>query len=133
MEQGMGLFKRFLTLSLAVAGGIALGQFAPMVPETLSRFEYAQVSIPVAVLIWAMIFRLLLAHPRRCSSSRPRGRFRRQGPFGTRRSMLRRHSPRDVLVRRGCIRVPSESAFSGSSTLRMDFWWRFAPAARQAV
>ena len=114
IKQGMGLFERFLTLwvAFAVAGGIALGQFAPVVPETLSRFEYAQVSIPVAVLIWAMIFRPLLAHPRRCSSSRPRRRFRRQGPFGTRRSMLRRHSPRDVLVRRSCIRVLSVSAVS---------------------
>jgi ACR3 family arsenite transporter len=29
------------------------------VPETLSRFEYAQVSIPIAILIWAMIFPMM--------------------------------------------------------------------------
>jgi len=29
------------------------------VPETLSRFEVAQVSIPVAILIWAMIFPMM--------------------------------------------------------------------------
>ncbi|BBI75151.1 hypothetical protein HAALTHF_44540n [Vreelandella aquamarina] len=39
--------------------GIALGQWAPAIPEALSRFEYAQVSIPIAVLIWAMIFPMM--------------------------------------------------------------------------
>ncbi|MGM0564958.1 MAG: ACR3 family arsenite efflux transporter [Pseudomonadota bacterium] len=61
-SEGMGLFERFLSLwvALAIVAGILLGQFAPAVPETLSRFEYAQVSIPVAVLIWAMIFPMML-------------------------------------------------------------------------
>ena len=44
---------------MAIIAGIALGQWAPAVPETLSRFEYAQVSIPVAILIWAMIFPMM--------------------------------------------------------------------------
>ncbi|MBN2751773.1 MAG: ACR3 family arsenite efflux transporter [Rhodospirillaceae bacterium] len=58
----MGLFERFLSLwvALAIVAGILLGQFAPSVPQTLSRFEYAQVSIPVALLIWAMIFPMML-------------------------------------------------------------------------
>ena len=60
-SSGMGLFERFLSLwvALAIIAGIALGQWAPAVPETLSRFEYAQVSIPVAILIWAMIFPMM--------------------------------------------------------------------------
>lgn len=60
-SQGMGLFERFLSLwvALAIMAGIALGQWAPSVPETLSRFEYAQVSLPVAILIWAMIFPMM--------------------------------------------------------------------------
>lgn len=60
-SSGMGLFERFLSLwvALAIIAGIALGQWAPVVPETLSRFEYAQVSIPIAVLIWAMIFPMM--------------------------------------------------------------------------
>lgn len=51
--EGMGLFERYLTLwvALAIVAGILLGQLLPAVPETLSRFEVAQVSIPVAVLI----------------------------------------------------------------------------------
>ncbi|MYL23934.1 ACR3 family arsenite efflux transporter [Halomonas alkaliantarctica] len=60
-SEGMGLFGRFLSLwvALAIMAGIALGQFAPAIPEALSRFEYAQVSIPVAILIWAMIFPMM--------------------------------------------------------------------------
>ncbi|MGM0702186.1 MAG: ACR3 family arsenite efflux transporter [Pseudomonadota bacterium] len=60
-SEGMGRFERFLSVwvALAIVAGVLLGQFAPAVPETLSRFEYAQVSIPVAILIWAMIFPMM--------------------------------------------------------------------------
>lgn len=60
--EGMGIFGRFLTLwvALAIVVGILIGQFMPAVPETLARFEYAQVSIPVAILIWAMIFPMMV-------------------------------------------------------------------------
>lgn len=59
--EGMGVFERYLSLwvALAIVAGILLGQFLPAVPETLSRFEVAQVSIPVAILIWAMIFPMM--------------------------------------------------------------------------
>jgi arsenite transporter len=59
--EGMGCFERFLSLwvVLAIVAGVLLGQFVPAVPETLSRFEVAQVSIPVAILIWAMIFPMM--------------------------------------------------------------------------
>jgi len=58
----MGLFERYLTLwvALAIVAGISLGQMAPAVPEFLSRMEYAQISIPVALLIWGMIFPMML-------------------------------------------------------------------------
>ncbi|MDW7745041.1 ACR3 family arsenite efflux transporter [Halomonas sp.] len=60
-SEGMGCFERFLSVwvALAIVAGVVLGQLAPAVPETLSRFEYAQVSIPVAILIWAMIFPMM--------------------------------------------------------------------------
>lgn len=62
VREGMGRFERFLSLwvALAIVVGVALGQFAPVVPETLARFEYAQVSLPIAVLIWAMIFPMMV-------------------------------------------------------------------------
>tara|TARA_R110001583_G_scaffold193022_1_gene360401 strand:+ start:5845 stop:6867 length:1023 start_codon:yes stop_codon:yes gene_type:complete len=57
----MGRFERYLSVwvAMAIVAGVLLGQFAPAVPETLSRFEVAQVSIPVAILIWAMIFPMM--------------------------------------------------------------------------
>jgi arsenite transporter len=59
---GLGTFERLLSLwvALAIVAGVALGQLAPGVPETLSRYEYAEVSLPVAVLIWAMIFPMMV-------------------------------------------------------------------------
>ncbi|MBZ0335115.1 ACR3 family arsenite efflux transporter [Marinobacter sp. AL4B] len=59
--EGMDLFGRYLSVwvALAIITGVALGQLAPSVPEALSRFEYAQVSIPIAILIWAMIFPMM--------------------------------------------------------------------------
>lgn len=59
--EGIDLFGRYLSVwvALAIIAGVALGQFVPVVPETLSRFEYAQVAIPIAILIWAMIFPMM--------------------------------------------------------------------------
>ena len=37
-----------------------MGQWLPVVPETLGRWEYANVSIPIAVLIWLMIYPMML-------------------------------------------------------------------------
>lgn len=58
----MGLFGRYLTVwvGLCIVAGVALGQFIPWVPETLSRFTYAQVNIPVAILIWLMIYPMMV-------------------------------------------------------------------------
>ena len=60
-DGGLDLFGRYLSVwvALAIVAGVALGQLAPSIPETLSRFEYAQVSIPIAILIWAMIFPMM--------------------------------------------------------------------------
>ncbi|MRH43556.1 ACR3 family arsenite efflux transporter [Aquibacillus halophilus] len=60
-EKGIGFFERYLSVwvILCIVVGIAVGQFLPQVPETLSRFEYAQVSVPVAILIWLMIYPMM--------------------------------------------------------------------------
>ncbi|MGM0366570.1 MAG: ACR3 family arsenite efflux transporter [Actinomycetota bacterium] len=61
-KRGLPLFEKFLTLwvALCIAAGVAIGRFLPAVPQTLSRFEYANVSIPVAILIWLMIYPMML-------------------------------------------------------------------------
>ena len=58
----MGFFERYLTLwvAICIVIGVAIGQFFPGVPEFLSQFEYANVSIPVAFLIWLMIYPMML-------------------------------------------------------------------------
>ena len=61
-KQGISIFERYLTLwvAICIVVGIAIGQWIPAVPQTLSKFEYANVSIPVAILIWLMIFPMML-------------------------------------------------------------------------
>lgn len=61
-QQGIGFFERYLTIwvALCIVVGIAIGQYLPAIPETLSKFEYANVSIPVAILIWLMIYPMML-------------------------------------------------------------------------
>lgn len=58
----MSFFDRYLTLwvALCIVAGIAVGKLLPIVPETLGKLEYANVSIPIAVLIWIMIFPMML-------------------------------------------------------------------------
>ena len=61
-KQGIGFFVRYLTVwvALCIVVGIVIGQYLPIVPNTLSKFEYANVSIPVAILIWLMIYPMML-------------------------------------------------------------------------
>ena len=40
--------------------GVLIGKYFPSFPAFLSRFEYANVSIPIAVLIWLMIYPMML-------------------------------------------------------------------------
>ncbi len=58
----LGFVGRYLTLwvALCIAAGVAVGQFRPAVPDVLSRFSYAQVNIPVAILIWLMIYPMMV-------------------------------------------------------------------------
>ncbi|MBP6064696.1 ACR3 family arsenite efflux transporter [Bacteroides sp.] len=61
-KQGIGFFERYLTIwvTLCIFVGIGIGQYLPIIPDTLSKFEYAKVSIPVAILIWLMIYPMML-------------------------------------------------------------------------
>lgn len=61
-KEGIGFFERYLTLwvTLCIIAGIAVGKWLPAVPMVLGRLEYAHVSIPIAVLIWLMIYPMML-------------------------------------------------------------------------
>ena len=55
-------FQRYLSLwvLLCMASGVLLGRLFPALPDFLSRLEYARISIPMAVLIWIMIYPMML-------------------------------------------------------------------------
>lgn len=59
---GIGVFERYLTVwvILCMAAGVLIGKYLPQVPNFLNRFEYAHVSIPIAILIWLMIYPMML-------------------------------------------------------------------------
>ncbi|MDF1576582.1 MAG: ACR3 family arsenite efflux transporter [Bacteroidales bacterium] len=58
----IGFFEKYLTLwvALCIATGIAIGHFAGSNMEVLSKLELFRVNIPVAVLIWLMIYPMML-------------------------------------------------------------------------
>jgi ACR3 family arsenite transporter len=61
-KNGIGFFERYLSVwvILCMIAGVALGKYLPAVPAVLARLEYAQVSIPIAILIWLMIYPMML-------------------------------------------------------------------------
>ena len=61
-NEDIGFFERYLTLWVAfcIAVGVAIGQFFPAVPQTLGEWSYAEINLPIAVLIWVMIFPMML-------------------------------------------------------------------------
>ena len=61
-KSAINVFQKYLTLwvLLCMAAGILIGQLLPQIPAFLNRFEYARVSIPMAVLIWLMIYPMMM-------------------------------------------------------------------------
>ncbi len=61
-NNGIGFFEKYLTIwvALCMVIGILIGKFIPGIPDFLGRFEYARVSIPIAILIWLMIYPMML-------------------------------------------------------------------------
>lgn len=60
--QGISFFEKYLTfwVILCMVTGILIGRYLPGVPAFLEKFEYAQQSIPIAVLIWIMIYPMMM-------------------------------------------------------------------------
>lgn len=59
---GIGFFEKYLTVwvVLCMFAGVMIGKFLPGIPALLGHFEYANVSIPIAILIWLMIYPMML-------------------------------------------------------------------------
>ncbi len=59
---GIGFFENYLTVwvILCMVAGVLIGKYLPAVPDFLGRFERANVSIPIAILIWLMIYPMMM-------------------------------------------------------------------------
>lgn len=60
--EGISSFQKYLSVwvLLCMAVGILTGKFMPAVPEFLDKLSVAGISIPIAVLIWVMIYPMML-------------------------------------------------------------------------
>ena len=58
----MSVFERYLTVwvFLCIVAGVVLGQTLPGVFQAIGRMEFAQVNLPVGLLIWVMIIPMLV-------------------------------------------------------------------------
>ena len=61
-DAGMGTFERWLSLwvALAIGAGLVLGNIFPGLFSFLASLEVARVNLPVAVLIWAMVYPMMV-------------------------------------------------------------------------
>lgn len=61
-DKSINAFQRYLSLwvALCMVIGVLIGKFIPAIPSFLNQFEYAKVSIPVAILIWVMIYPMMM-------------------------------------------------------------------------
>jgi ACR3 family arsenite transporter len=61
-SSGISFFQRYLTIWVAICmiTGVLIGKFLPGIPSFFSQFEYANVSIPTAILIWVMIYPMMM-------------------------------------------------------------------------
>lgn len=61
-DTGINFFQKYLTIwvILCMVTGILIGKFIPVIPEELGKMEIAGISIPIAILIWIMIYPMML-------------------------------------------------------------------------
>lgn len=60
--KGISFFDKYLSIwvALCIIAGIFIGKVFPSIPQLLGKLEYYNVSVPVAILIWIMIFPMML-------------------------------------------------------------------------
>lgn len=60
--EGISFFEKYLTIwvLLCMAAGILIGKYLPEIPAFLEKNQYAQQNIPIAILIWIMIYPMMM-------------------------------------------------------------------------
>ena len=61
-SEGIIFFQKYLSVwvLLCMVMGILIGNFLPAIPAFLDRLSIAGISIPIAILIWIMIYPMML-------------------------------------------------------------------------
>jgi len=61
-ETEINFFEKYLTIWVVfcMIGGILVGRYLPQIPNVLGRMEYANISMPIAILIWMIIYPMML-------------------------------------------------------------------------
>lgn len=61
-ERKLGIWGKYLTLwvALCVGAGIGLGRLFPDLSDVLAKLEVANISIPIAILLFAMIYPIMV-------------------------------------------------------------------------
>ena len=61
-KSDISFFNRYLTVwvFLCMVAGVLIGRFLPAVPEFLNTLTVAGISIPIAILIWIMIYPMMM-------------------------------------------------------------------------
>lgn len=61
-KSAINVFQKYLTVwvILCMVIGVLIGKYLPGIPSFLNQFEYAKVSIPMAILIWLMIYPMMM-------------------------------------------------------------------------
>lgn len=61
-NEGISFFQRYLTawVAICMVAGVLIGHLFPGIGTFMNRFEYANVSIPMAILIWIMIYPMMM-------------------------------------------------------------------------
>jgi arsenite transporter len=61
-DRKMPFFERYLSIwvAICIGAGVSLGHFAGASMQVLSRMEWYNVNLPIAVLIWLMIYPMML-------------------------------------------------------------------------
>lgn len=61
-NKGINVFQKYLTLWVlfCMIVGVLIGKYIPIIPSALGKMQIAGISVPIAILIWIMIYPMMM-------------------------------------------------------------------------
>ncbi|EGS30128.1 arsenical-resistance protein [Peptoniphilus sp. oral taxon 375 str. F0436] len=61
-DKGINVFQKYLTLWVlfCMIVGVLIGKYIPIIPSALGKMQIAGISVPIAILIWVMIYPMMM-------------------------------------------------------------------------